>query len=95
MLLIFFNQLVNETILFFQQLSKKEVEELLRKGAYGAVMDETNESSKFSEEDIDTILQRRTQTITIQPGVKVWCRNFSIIAEHYFILGFNIRESVI
>jgi chromodomain-helicase-DNA-binding protein 7 len=46
------------------------VEELLRKGAYGAVMDENNEDSKFSEEDIDTILQRRTQTVTIQAGVK-------------------------
>lgn len=54
----------------FQQLSKKEVEELLRKGAYGAIMDESNEGDKFSEEDIDTILQRRTQTITIDAGVK-------------------------
>lgn len=48
------------------QLSKKEVEDLLKKGAYGAVMDEDNEGSKFDEEDIDTILQRRTQTITIE-----------------------------
>lgn len=48
------------------QLSKKEVEDLLKKGAYGAVMDEDNEGSKFNEEDIDTILQRRTQTITIE-----------------------------
>ncbi|KAG2461362.1 CHD6 protein, partial [Polypterus senegalus] len=49
-----------------QQLSKKEVEDLLRKGAYGALMDEEDEGSKFCEEDIDQILQRRTQTITIQ-----------------------------
>uniref|UniRef100_A0A8C7IV33 Chromodomain helicase DNA binding protein 7 n=1 Tax=Oncorhynchus kisutch TaxID=8019 RepID=A0A8C7IV33_ONCKI len=49
-----------------QQLSKKEVEDLLRKGAYGALMDEEDEGSKFCEEDIDQILQRRTQTITIE-----------------------------
>ncbi|XP_063260843.1 chromodomain-helicase-DNA-binding protein 6 isoform X7 [Prinia subflava] len=49
-----------------QQLSKMEVEDLLRKGAYGALMDEEDEGSKFCEEDIDQILQRRTQTITIQ-----------------------------
>ncbi|KAI6207680.1 Helicase [Aphelenchoides besseyi] len=53
-----------------QQMTKKEVEDLLKKGAYGAVMDEDNEGSKFSEEDIDTILQRRTQTIRLEPGVK-------------------------
>ncbi|XP_029103651.1 chromodomain-helicase-DNA-binding protein 6 isoform X2 [Scleropages formosus] len=48
------------------QLTKMEVEDLLRKGAYGALMDEEDEGSKFCEEDIDQILQRRTQTITIQ-----------------------------
>ncbi|XP_076003529.1 chromodomain-helicase-DNA-binding protein 6 isoform X3 [Genypterus blacodes] len=48
------------------QLSKLEVEDLLKKGAYGALMDEEDEGSKFCEEDIDQILQRRTQTITIQ-----------------------------
>ncbi|KAK5871938.1 hypothetical protein PBY51_012677 [Eleginops maclovinus] len=49
-----------------QQLSKLEVEDLLKKGAYGALMDEEDEGSKFCEEDIDQILQRRTQTITIE-----------------------------
>ena len=49
-----------------QQLSKKEIEDLLRRGAYGAIMDEEDEGSKFCEEDIDQILQRRTQTITIE-----------------------------
>uniref|UniRef100_A0A8C5BC03 Chromodomain helicase DNA binding protein 6 n=1 Tax=Gadus morhua TaxID=8049 RepID=A0A8C5BC03_GADMO len=49
-----------------QQLSKLEVEDLLRKGAYGALMDDEDEGSKFCEEDIDQILQRRTQTITIE-----------------------------
>ncbi|XP_035007174.2 chromodomain-helicase-DNA-binding protein 6 isoform X1 [Hippoglossus stenolepis] len=49
-----------------QQLSKLELEDLLKKGAYGALMDEEDEGSKFCEEDIDQILQRRTQTITIE-----------------------------
>jgi len=48
------------------QLSKKEIEELLRKGAYGALMDDDNAGDKFCEEDIDQILQRRTQVITIE-----------------------------
>uniref|UniRef100_A0A915KAL9 Uncharacterized protein n=1 Tax=Romanomermis culicivorax TaxID=13658 RepID=A0A915KAL9_ROMCU len=52
------------------QLSKKEIEELLRKGAYGALMDENNEGDAFCEEDIDQILQRRTTTVTVQAGVK-------------------------
>uniref|UniRef100_A0A0K0D7L3 Helicase C-terminal domain-containing protein n=1 Tax=Angiostrongylus cantonensis TaxID=6313 RepID=A0A0K0D7L3_ANGCA len=53
-------------------LSKKDVEELLKKGAYGSIMDENvDEGSKFSEEDIETILQRRTTTITLEPGQKV------------------------
>lgn len=54
------------TVTQVQQLSKKEVEDLLRKGAYGALMDEEDEGSKFCEEDIDQILQRRTHTITIE-----------------------------
>uniref|UniRef100_A0A4W6DRA2 Chromodomain helicase DNA binding protein 6 n=1 Tax=Lates calcarifer TaxID=8187 RepID=A0A4W6DRA2_LATCA len=57
------NRLIRVTV---QQLSKLEVEDLLKKGAYGALMDEEDEGSKFCEEDIDQILQRRTQTITIQ-----------------------------
>lgn len=48
------------------QMSKKEIEDLLRKGAYGALMDEDNAGDKFCEEDIDTILQRRTMNIVIE-----------------------------
>lgn len=33
-------------------------------------MDDEKEGDKFCEEDIDQILQRRTQTITIESGVK-------------------------
>lgn len=48
------------------QLSKKEIEDLLRKGAYGALMDDDNAGDKFCEEDIDQILQRRTTKIIIE-----------------------------
>ena len=43
-------------------LSKHEIEELLKKGAYGAFMDD-EASKEFCEEDIDKILERRTQVI--------------------------------
>lgn len=39
---------------------------MLRKGAYAAIMDENDEGSRFCEEDIDQILQRRATTITIE-----------------------------
>ncbi|ESO96318.1 hypothetical protein LOTGIDRAFT_144072, partial [Lottia gigantea] len=48
------------------QLSKKEVEELLKKGAYGALMDDDTAGDDFCEEDIDQILKRRTQVIQIE-----------------------------
>lgn len=53
-------------VLQIQQFSKKEIEDLLRKGAYAAIMEEDDEGSKFCEEDIDQILLRRTTTITIE-----------------------------
>ena len=43
-------------------LSKTEIEGLLKKGAYGAFMDD-EASKQFCEEDIDQILERRTQVI--------------------------------
>ena len=46
-------------------MSKKEIEDLLRKGAYGAVMDEDEDANKFCEEDIDQILERRTHVIQL------------------------------
>ncbi|XP_034087854.1 chromodomain-helicase-DNA-binding protein 8-like [Gymnodraco acuticeps] len=48
-----------------QQFSKKEIEDLLRKGAYAAIMDENDKGNRFCEEDIDQILQRRATIITI------------------------------
>ena len=52
------------------QMSKKEIEELLKKGAYGALMDDDKEGDEFCEEDIDQILQRRTQVIKLESGEK-------------------------
>lgn len=49
-----------------KQLTKKEIEDLLKKGAYGAVMDDDNAGDKFCEEDIDSILARRTLTIVME-----------------------------
>lgn len=49
-----------------QQLTKQEIEDLLRKGAYGAIMDDDAEGESFCEEDIDQILLRRTHTIQIE-----------------------------
>ena len=72
-----------------QQLSRKEVEDLLKRGAYGAIMDEDNEGNKFSEEDIDTILQRRTQTIKLEPGIKG-----STVAKASFASSTNIDIDV-
>lgn len=51
-------------------MSKKEVEELLKKGAYGALMEDDEDGDEFCEEDIDQILQRRTQIIQIEAGEK-------------------------
>lgn len=48
-----------------RQLSKKEIEDLLKKGAYGALLDD-DDGDKFCEEDIDMILARRTQVITME-----------------------------
>ena len=48
------------------QLTKKEIEDLLKKGAYGALMEDDNAGDAFCEEDIDQILQRRTKTIQIE-----------------------------
>ena len=52
------------------QMSKKEVEDLLKKGAYGAIMEEDDAASKFCEEDIDQILDRRAKTVTLESGEK-------------------------
>ena len=46
------------------QLSKAEIENLLKKGAYGALMEDDTVGDKFCEEDIEQILQRRTLTVT-------------------------------
>ena len=52
------------------QLSKHEVEDLLKRGAYGAIMDDDDAGNKFCEEDIDQILDRRARTVTLESGEK-------------------------
>lgn len=52
------------------QLSKKEVETLLKKGAYGLLMENDEDAIKFCEEDIDQILARRTTVIRHEGGAQ-------------------------
>jgi chromodomain-helicase-DNA-binding protein 7 len=73
-------------------MSKKEIEELLRKGAYGALMDDDKAGDEFCEEDIDQILQRRTQVIQIESEGKgstfakvIICHNVSQIVHVYAV----------
>ncbi|KAL0970047.1 hypothetical protein UPYG_G00236430 [Umbra pygmaea] len=49
-----------------KQFSKVEVETLLKKGAYAAVMEDTGEEQRFCGEDIDQILQSRATTRNIE-----------------------------
>lgn len=52
------------------QMSKSQVEDLLKKGAYGILMENDESSMKFMDEDIDSILERRTTVIKHDSGVK-------------------------
>jgi len=55
---------------------KKEdaIQLLLRKGAYGVLMDTDNASQKFCEEDIDQILERRTKVVKHSEGGNVFSK---------------------
>lgn len=46
------------------------MEDLLKKGAYGALMEDDRAGEKFCEEDIEHILQQRTRVRHIEAGVK-------------------------
>lgn len=50
------------------QLSKTQVEDLLKKGAYGILMENDEAETKFLNEDIDSILERRTTVIKHDSG---------------------------
>ncbi|VDL88277.1 unnamed protein product [Schistocephalus solidus] len=54
----------------YAQLGKKEVEDLLKKGAYGALMEDDKAGDEFCEEDIDQILQSRSHVIQLEQGEK-------------------------
>ncbi|WUR03902.1 chromatin-remodeling complex ATPase-like protein [Vairimorpha necatrix] len=52
-----------------EKVKKKDaIEMLLRKGAYGVLMETDEASKKFCEEDIDQILERRTKVIKHSDG---------------------------
>lgn len=63
-------QSMKENVKDSNTLSKKEIEDLLKRGAYGAIMDDDSAADQFCEEDIDQILQRRTQVIQFDGGEK-------------------------
>ncbi|CAH8676514.1 choline dehydrogenase 6 [Schistosoma haematobium] len=50
------------------QMTKKEIEDLLKKGAYGALMDDDKAGEDFCEEDIDQILQSRARVVQLEQG---------------------------
>lgn len=50
------------------------IQMLLRKGAYGVLMDQEDEEDKFCEEDIDQILERRTRIIRHEEGGNVFSK---------------------
>lgn len=52
------------------QMSKTHIEDLLKKGAYGILMENDDSSMKFMDEDIDSILERRTTVIRHDSGAK-------------------------
>lgn len=66
------------------QLSKKEVETLLKKGAYGMLMENDEDSIKFCEEDIDQILSRRTTVIRHDGNAQAAAEGGSIFSKASF-----------
>lgn len=53
---------------------KDAIETLLRKGAYGVLMETDDASRKFCEEDIDQILERRTKVVKHSDGGNVFSK---------------------
>ena len=90
------------------QLTKKEIEDLLKKGAYGALMEDDNAGDAFCEEDIDQILQRRTKTIQIESEgkgstfakvVNLWTAShilsswqFHLSVWHFYFIWCNVLQ---
>jgi len=79
------NEVKNET----PDLKKEDaIQLLLRKGAYGVLMDTDDASQRFCEEDIDQILERRTKVIKHSESGNVFSKaSFQIeeeVADPYF-----------
>ncbi|KAI3652349.1 hypothetical protein MP228_002674 [Amoeboaphelidium protococcarum] len=76
-------------------LSKAEIEDLLKKGAYGAIADEDEEElKKFYEEDIDQILSRRTQVILHDGTEQQKVKGNSLFSKATFQLDDNQAEQL-
>lgn len=65
-------------------VKKKEyIESLLKKGAWGVLMENDDAAQKFCEEDIDMMLQRRTQVIRHEEGQNVFSRASFQVEEEF------------
>jgi len=74
-----------------KKMTKKELEDLLKKGAYGALMDENDEDAeKFDAADIDSILKERTKTIVQEDDGK-----YNLMLYNYILTIRSIPKSVI
>ncbi|EJW05386.1 hypothetical protein EDEG_00050 [Edhazardia aedis USNM 41457] len=66
-----------------KQRKKNEIEELLKKGAYGVLMEADDVNKKFCEEDIDSILERRTQIVKHSDKGNVFSKATFQVAEDF------------
>eukprot|EP01135_Chromosphaera_perkinsii_P005464 Nk52_evm13s352 gene=Nk52_evmTU13s352 len=72
-------------------LSKDEIEELLKKGAYGALLDDDTAGQSFCDENIDDILSRRTRTINMERPEEVAGSTFS---KANFVVNTNSQDNI-
>jgi hypothetical protein len=79
-------------------LSKVEIERLLKKGAYAAILENENvdedEQSKFQEEDIDQILERRAVVIRHGEETNGKPREASLFSKATFSLNEDKNNAI-
>lgn len=71
-------------------MTKKEIEDLLKKGAYGALMDDDKAGEDFCEEDIDQILQSRARVVQLEQGKENSTFSKVMLLYEIFILIFYV-----
>jgi hypothetical protein len=57
-------------------MSAKEIDELLKRGAYDVFREDDSDQQEFEEADIDSILERRARKVTscdLLRGCKLYC----------------------